>query len=489
MAQKQPRIAIIGAGISGILVGIKLRERGLTDFTIHEKADALGGTWRDNRYPGIACDVPSHLYVYSFAHNPNWSHRYAGGPEIQRHYARVADEYGISPRIRYNSEIAHAEWTGRDWTLTTKAGETISADILISAVGRLHHPSMPDIKGLDSFAGDSFHSARWPKDLAPDGKRIGVIGTGSSATQMTAAIAGKATKLSLFQRTPQWVIPVPNPKIESWRKWLFKLWPSAMKTYYDKLEQEVIALTAGFLEGDTSAIQAYAQTGLDMVRDPELRAKLTPSYKAGCKRLVMSPDFHEAIQHPDVELVTSGIDRIVPEGVMTQDGKVHELDMLVLATGFKVDAFMRPMTMTGEDGVTLDEVWSNTPMNYRSLMIPHMPNFFMINGPYSPGGSASIPAIIEIQTAYMMKLLDRVLARNVAITPTPERSAELVAELRKRAMKTIWATGGCKSWYLDKEGVPIYNPVSLPELREQMGEPEFADFVETAIPTNEKVAA
>jgi cation diffusion facilitator CzcD-associated flavoprotein CzcO len=468
MTQKQPRIAIIGAGISGILVGIKLSERGLTDYTLYEKAGTLGGTWRDNRYPGIACDVPSHLYVYSFAHNPNWSHRYAGGPEIQAHYARVAEQYGVASRIRCN---------------------TISADIVISAVGRLHHPSMPDIAGLDSFAGQSFHSARWPKGLVLEGKRIGIIGTGSSATQMVAAIGGKAQKLSLFQRTAQWVIPVPNPKIETWRKWLFRLWPSAMKSYYDKLEQEIIALTSGFLEGDTSAVQAFAQTGLDTVRDPELRAKLTPGYKAGCKRLIMSPDFYQAIQHPQVELVTSGIDRIVPEGVMTQDGKVHELDVLVLATGFKVDAFMRPMSMAGEDGITLDQVWSNTPMNYRSMMIPHMPNFFMINGPYSPGGSSAIPAIIEIQTAYLMKLLDRVLTGHVAITPSPERSAELVAEMRKRAMKTIWATGGCKSWYLDKEGVPIYNPVSLPELREQLAEPAFEDFVEVPIPTNEPVAA
>ena len=489
MTQKQPRIAIIGAGISGILVGIKLSERGLTDYTLYEKAETLGGTWRDNRYPGIACDVPSHLYVYSFAHNPNWSHRYAGGPEIQAHYSKVAGDYGVTPRIRCNTEIAHAEWTGRDWTLTTRAGETISADILISAVGRLHHPSMPDIKGLDSFAGTSFHSARWPQGLVPDGKRIGIIGTGSSATQMVAAMGGKATKLSLFQRTAQWVIPVPNPKIETWRKWLFRLWPAAMKTYYAKLEQEIIALTSGFLEGDTSAVQAFAQTGLDTVRDPELRAKLTPGYKAGCKRLIMSPDFYQAIQHPQVELVTSGIDRIVPEGVMTQDGKVHELDVLVLATGFKVDAFMRPMTMTGEDGVPLEQVWSNTPMNYRSMMIPHMPNFFMINGPYSPGGSSAVPAIIEIQTAYLMKLLDRVLTGHVALTPSPERSTELVAAMRERAMKTIWATGGCKSWYLDKEGVPIYNPVSLPELREQLAEPADEDFIEVPIPTNEPVSA
>jgi cation diffusion facilitator CzcD-associated flavoprotein CzcO len=489
LAQKQPRIAIIGAGISGILVGIKLSERGLTDYTIYEKAETLGGTWRDNRYPGIACDVPSHLYVYSFAHNPDWTHRYATGPDIQAHYSKVADQYGVSSHIRCNSEVASAEWTGRDWTLTMKGGETISADILISAVGRLHHPKLPDIKGLDSFTGQAFHSARWPKGLGIDGKRIGIIGTGSSATQMTAAIAGKAEKLSLFQRTPQWVIAVPNPKIEGWRRWLFRLWPSAMNTYYDKLEQEIIALTAGFLEGDTSAVQAFAQAGLDTVRDPELKAKLTPNYKAGCKRLVLSPDFHQAVQHPQVELVDTSIDHVAPQGIVTSDGRLHELDVLVLATGFKVDAFMRPMTMTGENGVTLDEVWADTPMNYRSLMIPHMPNFFMINGPYSPGGSSAIPGIIEVQTAYMMKCIDRLLARGVALTPSPARSAELIAELRERAKKTIWATGGCKSWYLDKDGVPIYNPVSLPELKQQLAEPAFDDFVEVPIPTNEPVAA
>ena len=489
MTQRQPRIAIIGAGISGILVAIKLSERGLTDYTLYEKAETLGGTWRDNRYPGIACDVPSHLYVYSFAHNPNWTHRYATGPDIQAHYTEVAERYGVTRRIRANTEIASAVWSGRDWTLTTKAGETIYADILISAVGRLHHPSVPEINGLDSFAGQAFHSARWPKGLTVHGKRIGIIGTGSSATQMTAAIAGKAAKLSLFQRTPQWVVAMPNPKIEGWRRWLFKLWPDAMKTYYNKLEQEIIALTSGFLEGDTSAVQAYAQAGLDTVHDPDLRTRLTPNYKAGCKRLVISPNFHEAVQHPSVELVDTAIDHVAAEGVVTTDGKLHPLDVLVLATGFKVDAFMRPMTMTGEGGVTLEEVWADTPMNYRSMMIPHMPNFFMINGPYSPGGSSAIPAIIETQTAWLMKCLDRLLARNVALTPSPERSAELIAELRERAKKTIWATGGCKSWYLDKEGVPIYNPVSLPELKQQLAEPDFGDMVEIPIPTNEPVAA
>jgi cation diffusion facilitator CzcD-associated flavoprotein CzcO len=479
----QPRIAIIGAGVSGILVAIKLRERGFTAFSVYEKASTLGGTWRDNRYPGIACDVPAHLYVYSFAPSAKWTHRYAGGADIHRYYASMADQYGIADKIRYNIEIALAEWRDGAWKLTTTSGEAIRADIVISAVGRLHHPSQPHIAGLENFAGQIFHSARWPEALSLAGKHVGLIGTGSSATQMTAPLARQVEQLILFQRTPQWVLSMPNPPVKRSRRWLFQLFPESLKTYYRRLEQELAQLTSSLMGGDTAPLEHACRQSLALIRDPELRAKMTPNYTPGCKRLIMSPDFHEAVQRANVAVETAPIDHIEARGVVTEDGRLHELDVLVLATGFKVDAFMRPMTLVGENGITLDHVWADGPMNYRSVAIPHMPNFFMINGPYSPGGSAPVVAIAEVQTGYVLQCVERVVEHRVALAPSPERSAILLAEIRQRALKTVWATGGCKSWYLDKDGIPIYNPLSLQQLSEQLATPDFGDFTETPLET------
>lgn len=478
-----PSVAVIGAGISGILVGIKLRERGITDFTIFEKGDGLGGTWRDNVYPGVACDVPSHLYVYSFEHNPDWTHRFAAGADIRRYYERTADKYGVTPHVRLRSEIAAADWQGNHWRLRTTAGEIYRADILISAVGRLHHPSYPDIPGLDSFAGETVHSARWRSDVATEGRRVGVIGTGSSATQIVATLSRTASRLSLFQRTPQWVLAIPNDRLPRWMRWVHRYVPGAAQRYYHKVAEQLAERTSVLNKGDRTDYDKAAQASLDLIKDPDLKRRMTPDYAPGCKRMVRSPDFHEAIQRPNVELVSTPIERVEADGIVTTDGRLHPLDVLVLATGFKVDAFMRPMTMTGADGVTLDEVWADGPLNYRSVTVPGMPNFFMINGPYSPGGSASIVSIAEIDTGYVMQCIDRIAERGVAIMPKLARSRELLEQVRARASKTVWITGGCKSWYLGPDGVPIVNPATLAELADELRTPDFADYEEVPLAT------
>ncbi len=474
----QPRFVIIGAGISGILMGIKLRERGLTDFVILEKGETLGGTWRDNRYPGVACDVAAHLYVYSFAPNPAWRSRYAKGPDIWNYYHRVAAKRGILPHIRYGKQAVSAEWRGGEWTVTTQDGEAIAADVVIAATGRLHQPILPDIPGAESFAGPRFHTARWDTSVDLKGKRLGVIGTGSTATQIVASSAATVSQLKLFQRTAQWVFPLPDTPVPWWKRLLFRLSPAYATRYYYTLRSQTEERGKA-ATGDPEARAARDQVCFDAlagVRDPELRRKLTPDYEVGCKRLVFSGDYYQAVQQPSVDVVTDQIDRIEPRGIVTKDGKLHELDVLAFATGFDAHAYIRPMKVTGEEGASLDQVWAELPVSYRSMTIPQMPNFLMLNGPYSPGGTASVVGIVEEQAGYLMQLIDRIVREGVALAPTAQAAREWLDGVRAKASDSVWATGGCQSWYLDKTGTPTLDPSTLSELAAQLAEVNWDDF-------------
>lgn len=475
VAGRIPHVVVIGGGIGGILAGIKLKEKGYS-FTILEKAGALGGTWRDNTYPGVACDDPAHLYVYSFEPNPDWKSVFAAGKDILNYYQRAADKYGITPHVRFHSHVVAAEWRDDHWNLELEDGSRLRADIVVSAVGRLHHPSLPEIPGMETFERPLFHSARWDHGVDVRNKRIGVIGTGSSATQITAAVSKTAARLLLFQRTPQWVLTVPNDPVPAWFRFMLKYVPFVGKWYYRRLKKQVGDAAKALLAGDREAYDARIRACLEEVRDPALRAKLTPSYAPGCKRLCNSPDFYKAIQRPNVELVTEGIERIAPTGIVTSDGKLHELDALVLATGFKTHAFLRPMKLTGKDGVTLDSLWADGFVNYRTVALPHMPNFFMVNGPYSPSSSGSIVPIIEIDMAYIMQCIERIRVDRVALAPSYARSVAWLEGVRKRASKTVWATGGCSSWYLDKQGVPVNYPAARDEFALELDQPNYADF-------------
>ena len=479
MPLPQPRFVIIGAGISGILMGIKLRERGLTEFVILEKGETLGGTWRDNRYPGVACDVAAHLYVYSFAPNPAWRSRYAKGPDIWNYYHDVARRHGVLPHIRYGQEAASAEWTDGQWTVTTREGTAYVADIVVASTGRLHHPVLPDIRGAQSFAGPQFHTARWDPAVDVRGKRLGVIGTGSTATQIVASSAGKVARLKLFQRTAQWVFPLPDTPVPWWKRLLFRLSSAHARAYYYTLRTQTEERGKAAI-GDPVARAARDQVCFDAlasVRDPELRRRLTPDYEVGCKRLVFSGDYYEAVQQPTVDVVTEAIDHIEPRGVVTRDGVLHELDVLAFATGFDAHAYLRPMRLTGEDGIGLDEVWSDLPLSYRSMAIPHMPNFLMLNGPYSPGGTASVVGIVEAQATYLMQLIERILRDGVTIAPREAASRAWLDSVRARASDSVWATGGCQSWYLDKTGTPTLDPSTLSELEAQLAQVNWDDFM------------
>jgi len=477
----EPHFLIIGAGMSGILSAIRLREAGFDDIVIYEKADRLGGTWRENTYPGITCDVPSHLYSYSFAPNPDWSHRFAPGGEIQAYFEDVARRYDVGSLIRYGREITRCAWENGRWRITAADGSTDAGDFVIAATGVLHHPSYPDIPGCDSFAGAMFHSARWDHRVPLAGKRVGVIGTGSSAIQIVAALVDEVAELSLFQRTPQWIAPVQNPAYTAAEMTDFRQHPETI----ERLRAEVSRM---FVEGFSNhladvdspqlrAIHDLCVANLETnVKDPELREKLRPNYRAGCKRLIMSENFYDAIQRPNAKLITEGIERIEKSGVRTRDGKLHELDLLVFATGFRVDRFMRPMDIVGRNGTRLEEVWKEGPYAYMAIAIPDFPNLFMLNGPNSPVGNFSLIEVAELQFSYILQLVEQVRSGSCKeLSPSHAAMEHFDTDRREAAKKTIW-NSGCKSWYLDARGLPTAWPWTFDRFREEMSRPRLSDF-------------
>jgi len=328
--------------MAGVLTAIKLKEAGLSDFTVYEKAERIGGTWWENTYPGLSCDVPSHLYCYSFALNPDWSHTFSPGDEIRAYFERVARDYGVVPSIRFGDEVISCEFDNGRWHLTTAGGHRDEVDVVIAATGVLHHPKYPEIKGLDSFGGAMFHSARWDHGVTLDGARVGVIGTGSTAMQIVSAIVEQTARLVLFQRTAQWVMPAMNPAYTPEEQAAFRRDPHLMEELRAGVSQLFDGFSGAVVDAESPQMKMIEQACLknleDNVTDPGLRARLRPDYRAACKRLVVSGEFYDAIQKPNAELVTDAIDGVEPGGVRTADGHLHELDVLVLATGFKVDA-------------------------------------------------------------------------------------------------------------------------------------------------------
>ncbi|WP_039889897.1 flavin-containing monooxygenase [Mycobacterium xenopi] len=475
------RFVVVGAGMAGILAAIKLREAGFADVTVYEKADRLGGTWRENTYPGIACDVPSHLYTYTFAPNPDWSHTFAPGPEILAYFDSVAHRHGVDRLIRYGCEVRRLDYIENRWRITTSTGEPDVADVVIAATGVLHHPRYPDIDGLDRFAGRVFHSSRWDHSVPLGDTRLGVIGTGSSAVQIVGAVTDTVAGLRLFQRTPQWILPVQNPPIDEADRTRYRADPSVLTALRDELNSGFVQSFANaVVDADSpqlKQLQQAARANLeDNVADPVLREKLRPDYRAGCKRLIISPNFYDAIQRPNARLVTEPIARVEPEGVRTVDGELHRLDVLVLATGFRVDRFLRPIQVVGRDGVRLDDVWAQRPFAYLSVSVPDFPNLFMLNGPNGPVGNFSLIDVAEAQFAYLMQLIEALGdGRYRGISASTEATARFEDARARASAKTVWVTG-CRSWYLDDRGLPAVWPWSFTRFREVMARPELADY-------------
>ncbi len=456
MSARDPKVAVVGAGMSGICVAIALLRNGIDDFAIYEKADEVGGTWRENTYPGLTCDVPSRVYQYTFASKPDWTHMFSPGGEIQAYFRGVADQFALRDRIRFGTEIVSARFDGDRWVLRTDAGEESSVDFLISATGVLHHPRMPSIPGLDDFGGHAFHSARWDHSVPLGGRRVAVIGNGSTGVQITCGLAGVAGRLSLFQRTPQWVVRTPNPRYSRFAgaahralPWLDRFTYRAYSVAFDTF---AVALTKPGLR--RRAMSALCRLSLRGVRDPELRRALTPDYQPLCKRLVVSGGFYDAIQRDDVELVTAGIDHVERRGIVTEDGVLHEADVLVLATGFDTHAFFRPMRLFGRDGIAADEVWRDGPWAYQTVALPGFPNFFMMLGPHSPVGNLALTTVAESQADHIVGWIQRWRRREFdTVEPTAEAAERFNARLRAAMPDTVWTTG-CDSWYLNKDGVP-----------------------------------
>jgi cation diffusion facilitator CzcD-associated flavoprotein CzcO len=477
---KNPRFAIIGAGMSGILAAIKLKEAGL-DFMVFEKAEKVGGTWRENTYPGIACDVPSHLYSYSFELNPDWSYMSSPGSEIQEYFEDVTKRHELESRMRFGEPVVRCEWTDGVWEVETGSGFTDRFDWVIAATGILHHPKRPPIEGLDSFKGAMFHSAQWDDTVPIDGQRIGVVGTGSSGVQITGALASRASKFSLFQRTAQWVVPVEQIAYTDEQRATFRSDPEQLQNLHDEMDKMFHeGFATAVLDGKSELFDSIQKTCTDHmeanITDPELLEKLRPDYKPACKRLVISHNFYDAIQHPNARLVTESIQQIEPRGIRTEDGELHELDVLVLATGFHVDRFMRPMTIRGRDGILLDDVWEKRPSAYMTVGVPNFPNFFMLNGPNSPVGNFSLIRTAEMQFAYMMQLVEKVRSgefENAA--PTQEAAVRFEEERTEAAKETVWASG-CNSWYLDDRGIPFAWAFPFSRFRSEMAAPRLEDY-------------
>ena len=477
------RVAVIGAGIGGIGMGIRLKAAGIP-FTIYEKAEQVGGTWRENHYPGLRIDVPGPIYTFSTDRAVEWTHVFATGAQTQQSIVDVFDRHGLRADTRFSTEITEARWEGERWLLTTAAGEQERYDVIVQATGFLHNPRLPDIPGLDSFAGDSFHSARWDHDVELRGKRVGVIGNGSTGVQIVSDLAGTAGKVTMFQRTPQWIFPMHNIRFP---RGLSELMGRSERVS-DFLAQLTQAASDALL-GEAARRPGFQRRLLNWwtraylrrsVKDPLLRAKLTPTDAPLCKRPIVSTSFYKAIQHPRAELVTEPIERICPEGVVTSDGRVHELDVLALATGFRAHDFMRPMSILGEDGVALADAWSEGPAAYRTVSVPGFPNMFLIMGPHSPLVHISIHSSVELQADYVMQALERLERRElVSLTPTAEAGRQWLEEVGAGMPGTVWSSG-CASWYRGDAAFPVLWPFTRERWIETLSTPVWSHYDERA---------
>lgn len=481
MPKRHLRFAVIGAGMSGLLAGIRLKAAGDHDFTIYEKGDAVGGTWRENRYPGLACDVPAHSYTYSFAPNPEWTSYFADGGEIRRYFERTTDRFGLREHIRTHSEIVSCRYVGGRWQLKTADGREDVADVVIAATGVLHHPRWPDLAGIESFTGDCFHSARWPDGIDLADKRVGIVGSGSTGVQMVTALAGNVAGLVHFQRTPQWIVKAPNYRFteEERAAWRADATLAAGLRNSGDYWASYLRFGRALLDVDgpeMAEIEQLVTENLEGVRDPALREKLRPNYRAMCKRLIYSPNYYEMVEDHAVGIETGKIARVCPAGIVMADGRAIDLDVIVFATGFRTDRFVRPLVLTGRGGIDVETVWSVRPRAYYAISIPEFPNFFMLNGPTSPVGNFSLIEIAEKQWTYIDQLVDRLRDGSAQEICATQSALDAYDVRRIAAAKTTVFASGCDSWYLDAEGVPQTWPWSQDHFDEVMATPRIEDY-------------
>ncbi|WP_269855705.1 flavin-containing monooxygenase [Streptomyces sp. RPT161] len=458
MAEREhTRVAVIGSGFGGLGAGVRLRREGVTDFVILERADAVGGTWRDNDYPGCACDVPSHLYSFSFAPNAAWPRAFSGQPHIRAYLERVADTFGLRPHLRFDSEVLRARWNAEaaHWELRTTSGER-TADVLISATGPLSDPKVPDIPGLPDFPGRVFHSARWDHDFDLDGKRVAVVGTGASAIQIVPSIQPRVRRLTVVQRTPPWVMPRMDRGINAVEQWLHHTVPATHRARRGLLwllrEFQVGAFVKRpqLMRATEQIARAHIRRA---IKDPALRARLTPDYTIGCKRILLSNDYYPALARPNTEVVASALTEVRGSRVVTADGTEREVDAIVFGTGFHVTDMPIADRVIGAEGRTLAEHWKDGMAALRGSTVDGFPNLLLIIGPNTGLGNSSMILMIESTLNYIadyLRTLDRTGAAALDARPRAVRAWN--EALQRRMGRTVWNSGGCTSWYLDAAG-------------------------------------
>ena len=452
-------VLIMGTGFSGLCMAIRLKQSGVNDFIILERAADVGGTWRDNHYPGCACDVQSHLYSYSFEPNPDWSRQFAPQPEIWAYLRRCAEKYGILPHIRYNANVVASRFdeATSTWVVATQDGREFKGQVFVSGAGALSNPLTPKIEGMDTFEGEMFHSAHWRHDVDLQGKRVAVIGSGASAIQFVPQIAPKVSRLDYFQRTAPWVVPKPDWQRSEWAKRITRILPFTQTLHrwstYWILEGRVLGFVISpkimkVLEFEGRRhIHKY-------VKDPVKRKALTPNFSAGCKRVLVSNNYYPALARDNVRIVTDDIQRISPKGVVTADGVEHPADVIVLGTGFKVQDLVPHGAYTGQGGRDLSEVWKKQggPEAFLGISVSGFPNLFFLMGPNTGLGHSSMVYMIESQVQYVLDAILTMRQADVALVNVrPEAQEKFVANMQSRLKGTVWASG-CKSWYVNESG-------------------------------------
>lgn len=477
---RTPRVAIVGGGVSGIGIAAKLKLAGIDSFDLYEQSGDLGGTWRANTYPGLEIDVPARYYQYRFAPNPDWSQLFSPGEEIWAYLKRVADDFGITPHVSLRTKVTEAEWTGDAWRLRTDDGREKTYDFIASGAGLLVYPRIPELPGLETFAGDWFHSAEWDHSVPLEGKRIAVVGSASTGVQIIKGLADVASHLELHQRTPQWLWPFPNHRYTRVAKWAYRHLPWLNSIAY-RFWQVMFEGSFGRAVVKPGLMRFLMSTmcrlHLYRIRDRELRRRFTPTdSRPFCKRIVMVTGFYGLFERQNVELVDAGIDHIEPRGIVTTDGVLHELDVIALATGFHAHEYLRPMELIGPGGARLSDLWDGEPFAYRSVALPGFPNVLMMIGPHSPIASNSLMTISETQQDFAMQMIDMWRRGEVdAIAPTWEATERFNAARRDAYGDTTWASG-CNSWYIGADGLPFVWPWLPKRLRHALAEPKMSDW-------------
>ncbi len=454
------RVVVIGAGFSGLSVAYRLRETGEEGFVVLEKGASIGGVWRDNTYPGVACDVPSHLYSLSFAPNPEWDRAFSSGARIREYLESVADDYGLWPWISLREELLEAVWDDEEslWRVTTTQ-RRLNADVLVSCAGPLTEPIYPDVAGLGRFGGKTFHSNRWDHGHDLSGERVAVVGTGASAVQIVPELQPLVEKLVVFQRTPGWVVPRPDREVPELEKRVLRRFPALTRLYRtgqylvrDLLNYRMIRRNKVFRR----LFQAKARSFLEeQVKDPDLRARLTPNYEIGCKRVLITNDYYPALDSPNVELLDSGVEEIREHSLVAGNGTEHAVDAIVFATGYDTTAPTVYKRIRGRHSRSIDEVWGGKPHFHRATTVAGFPNFFNVCGPGTGSGHGSMIWKAESQTAYVLDALRTMRGKNLAsVEVRPEVQDQYMQWVGDDLDETVWSRGGCQSWYLDEGGKP-----------------------------------